>query len=1249
MHLKEVRMKNFKSFGEQLTVPLKPGFTSITGPNGSGKSNLGDAILFVLGPRSTRKLRAKTLTELIYNGGKQGKPAKECEVTLVFDNRDRVIPYDADDVELTRRIRRAPKRGDPGNYHSYCYVNERAASIGEFVDLLKHARISAEGYNIVTQGSVNDVVLMTDVDRRRILEEMAGITDFDKDVEAAEKKRVEVEQNLDRVEIILTEIRRSMGDLKRESENARAYSELARTQARLKSLFVYRKKDELERQIVETNKQVVEWENETKRLMASLEDLRQKHHATLQEQHQVEGQIASFAGPEGEKTKEQIRGIQAEAVRLEERINYAQDQVKELAQQKQAVVVEHRKVSKELQDLESTRDRLSAEAKEKAETLKKTEKELKELRELIAESSEGAMRVNADLAKLKVAFEETTGDVHKASLERDRLQQRLASVTELLAQLQQNLEAYELEVKECDFQLKDLSKESKDQTQTLKALEARHVQLIKRQAETMKQVGDLEEALRRLQREHAELKALEEASEKIGGGLNRAVEAILEARRKGTLKGVHGTIAELGKVDEKFELALQIAAGPRLQSLVVEDDASAAVAIEYLRKHGLGRAAFLPLNKMIKVQPRGKALMVVKDDKAQGFALDLIKFNKKYESAFSYVFGDTVVVSDLETARHHMGGVRLVTLQGDLIEAAGAMIGGSLGKSDRIKFAGKDVSKLAELDAKIGQTTGHLDELGEALTALREEIQSLEGQLSGVRANETGELRVRDLGTRRKDFATKIEKTHKDMEDRQAERQGLNDSLAKLTTKVAKGHEAAAELERKRTETGKLLLKGTKKEIAEKATTLEGRVTELKAGTLEAESGAQTAGKQYDLVLEKAKELEARLTTFDKQIHELDADAKHNKTTFQELEQKLTAMTKAESQLSGKAKQFYEKKEKLAVRLKELEGKVDNVQTKMATQDSLIFSLKNKLPSIEEELGNLLVEIKTLNVPEPKADEAVSLDEARKQLAQVDRDIAQLGPVNQRALEMFDEQTKRENELLDEVKRLQEQRENLVKVVEEITLKKKDGLMKVFVAVNENFQRVYKHLTGGGEAFLELENPEKPFEGGLVMKAQPVGKKVARLQSLSGGEKSMTALALIFALQEHEPSPFYLLDEVDQNLDGVNAELAARKVHEDSASAQFIVISLRKVTLKESDHLYGVTTAGNGLSQMIANFDISLISEQGEWVNKGAGGAGTALVTQQGNGSGGASAPSTGKPRKASAKKGIRGTVEDMMKVEVDK
>lgn len=1241
MHLKEVRMYNFKSFGEKLVVPFQPGFTAITGPNGSGKSNIGDAILFVLGPRSTKKIRAKKLTELIFNGGKSGKGGKECEVTLVFDNSDRVLPLEEDEVRLTRRIRKAPKRGDPDNYYSYCYVNDRSTNLREFVDLLKHARITAEGYNIVTQGSVNDLVLMSDLERRRILEEIAGITDFDKDIEGANKKREEVEHNLDRVEIVLKEIRRSLADLEKERDSAQKHKELTQKRGELKAVFAFKKKDELERQIAETQTQIQRYESERKELATKLEELRVEHKQTLGKQHELERKIGDMAGPDGDKTKQQIRGLQDEAVRLEERVNYAADESKDLRDAKRAAEAELKRVQKELADIDRSREGYETEASEKLERAKAAEKELKTIRDAIGQSSDGAMRINAELAKLKVAFEDTSAQTHKATLERDRLQQRIDDTQGLIRQIEENLESYEIEIKDCQFQLKELGQSSKSQSSALEKLQNEHVSLLKKQSELAKQMGDLEAATRRLQRDYHELKALEEASKNVGQGYSRAVDAVLAARRKGQLKGIHGTIAELGKVDSKNETALQVAAGPRLMSIVVEDDGAAAAAIEYLRTNNLGRAAFLPLNKMVRTNPRGKALLVIKDEQSMGFALDLVSYSKKYEAAFSYVFGDTLVMKDLQAARKHMGGVRLVTLKGDLIEAAGAMVGGSMRKQDQIKFAGKDASKLADVEAELARNTGLMNDLGEELAELRKQIQGRETELSSARSQESGGLRIRDLEARKTQFEAKLQQAKKDLGERQAVLRGLEDSFTKCEARIDEGSKRLEELEAKRQETGKLLLKGTKKEIAESARQLEVDAARLKDEHLQAKANVETMGRQRALVAEKAGELEARIKEVTTQLATFAKDGDAHKAKLKQIQEKLGVLTKAEVELNKESKGLYESKEKLAVKLKELEGRVDTLQTKMSTQESLAFQHKNKLPAIEEELGNQLAEIKEFGLNPPHGESNLTLDEARKQLAQVERDLNALGPVNQRALEMVDEQTKREAELLDEVQRLQKQRENLIQVVDEITQKKKAGLMVVFEAVNENLKRIYGQLSNGGDAYLELENPEKPFEAGLVMKAQPPGKRVQRLQALSGGEKSMTALALIFAIQEYEPSPFYLLDEVDQNLDGVNAELVARMISRDARTAQFIIVSLRKVTLKESDHIYGVTMAGNGLSQMIANFDFNRLNDQGEFVQSDGSGSATAVLK---GGKGG-----DGDGNDGAGRKGIRETVATMVKVEVDK
>lgn len=654
MHLKEVRMVNFKSFGAAMRVPFKPGFTAVTGPNGSGKSNIGDAILFVLGPSSTRLIRAKILPELIFNGGtvngKPGKPAKEMEVSLVFENPvedgKRMLPLEAEEVVLTRRVRLAPKRGEPNNYHSYFYINERAATLKEFRDLLLHARISADGYNIVMQGQVTGIPKMSAAERRQILDEISGVAEFDRDIEISNKRREETEANLQKIEIILGEIRKNLSELKKARDGAQKMSELQRRQAELKALFAYRKKEDLERQVADANEKVRGFEEEKQRLLARLEEIRVQHETTLKEYHAAEARLAELGGAGGEETRKQIQDLQAEAVRLEERINHAKTEAQELRASKGTVAAEFKKVEKELRDLAQQRAELEAEHEVHAKELAAAEKELKHLRDLAAESSEGAMRIHHDLAKLKVEYEETSAQLHRQNLEKDRFGQRREAVRTVLAELEEAQRTYEFELKDVAYQSKELGAESKKAASNVKELEEDRLRAVKRQAAATQEINELEAALRRLMQDHAELKALEQASATVGQGLNRAVDAVLGAKRRGTLKGIHGTVAELGKVDAKYETALQIAAGTRLMSIVVETDAVAAECIEFLRQHNLGRATFLPLNKMIPTSPRGKALMVVKDPESTGFALDLVSFNKKYENAFSFVFGDTIVMKE---------------------------------------------------------------------------------------------------------------------------------------------------------------------------------------------------------------------------------------------------------------------------------------------------------------------------------------------------------------------------------------------------------------------------------------------------------------------------------------------------------------------------------------------------------------------------------------------------------------------------
>ncbi|HLF16457.1 MAG TPA: AAA family ATPase, partial [Candidatus Thermoplasmatota archaeon] len=734
MHLREVQMENFKSFGRKLTVPFEPGFTGITGPNGSGKSNIGDAILFVLGPNSPRAIRAGRLSDLVFNGGEKGKGADHCEVSLVFDNRDRVLPVESDVVTLTRRVRLNPSKAEPDGYYSYFYVNGRASQKKEFVDLLQHAGISADGYNITQQGDVQKIVNMTTLDRRRILDDIAGITAFDKDIAQADARKGDVLANLERIKIVLDEIGRNLAQLDKDRGAAQRYRELQDSVRRLKGLMAMARKGDLEAQVAQVNQQVAQFGEERAKLEAQLQKVQAQVKETQARFAEAEAQIKEQGGEEVQRLQGQMEGARDTMVRLEEKINFAKSELAAAAEGAVPLQEELRKVQKELERTRKAHGSCEKEAATGAEALDARKKELDDLREHISKSDSGAMQVNRDLARLKQDHEKAQLDLHEAQLELDRTAERLRTVERAVADLDLEEQAARKEADETSWGLKELKEDTQGAGKKRKEQEKSLFDLRKKQAELQKDAEELENRIRRLQRELAELRAGEEAAARAQGGYGKAVEDILDARDKGKIKGIVGTIAELGKVEKRQENAMQIAAGNRMAAVVVEDDAVAAQCIEHLKSRQSGRVTFLPLTKMVPGRPRAQALMRAKAEGSLGFAIDLIKFNERYRNAFFFVFGDTLVVDTMANGRKMMGGVRLVTLDGELFEASGAMTGGTTGKKgkgdEEPSFAGGDRARIDTLLEEVTAAEKAQAETLARLASLRSEADATTAALA---------------------------------------------------------------------------------------------------------------------------------------------------------------------------------------------------------------------------------------------------------------------------------------------------------------------------------------------------------------------------------------------------------------------------------------------------------------------------------------------------------------------------------------
>ena len=1186
-------MENFKSFGKKLTIPFFPGFTAITGPNGAGKSNIADAILFVLGPKSSKVMRAGRLTDLIFNGGKKHKnPAKYCKVSLVFDNTKRRMPVDSDDVVLTRMIKRAPLKNDPNNYYSKFYINNKASTFSDFANVLVHARMSGDGYNIVKQGDVTSFIERGSVDRRRLIDDIAGISNFDNDIKKAEKEEEDVDSNLERIRIILNEISGQIRQLKTDRDAAFRYKELKDQLYETKAKIALKKKQDIESQMAEISKQIESYESEKRKSDEKSKELKDQYAEAQKKLEEIEKKIGEVGGDEVKEIREEVDSLRGEEIKVEERINYSNDEILEIQNEKVELKSSLESIEKELEEHSSQKKDLETQIDEKQTELKEKETELSGLKENIAQTDDKSMDLTHELVKMREEYNEKNSEIHELKLKRNRFTDKIEALELQIAEMQETKSTYEFELKDIDWQADEFKKDHTDKNKKTRDAEKNLFDKKKHESELTEQLNDLENIIRRLQREQSKLQAEYDALQSVESKYNRAVNEVLKARNDGSLKGVYGTIAELANVDKKYETAVETAAGARMQSIIVDDDEVAAKAIKFLQKEKLGRATFLPLTKMISGKPRGKALMAVKDEKSHGFAIDLVKFKDEYHGAFWYVFGDTVVVEGLDDARRLMGGVRLVDIKGSLIEASGAMIGGSRSKT-HLSFSSADRGKLEEITKQLNDAIKSQDSLSAELSELRKETVELESSLGELRTEADKEIHVKDLDVRRKEFTGKLEVLTKELDGKTKEKEELESKKNEVISKIEEYKKRLEELDSVKEEKGKLLLKGTKKELAQNARTLEEQVSKLQEFVLGLSSEKDALEKKIELLEERKNEISTNIENKTKEIEKHKKSIKELKESRSSYRDELKALMNVEEQMTDKIKDLTSKRDGIYKKTVTVENELDKINTRVESYYDLISRAKYRMPTLEDSVEELEQELKLYNV-EISDEKLPNVESLKDSVKVIEESMRELEPVNMRALEEYEHQSERRKKLDDDVKHLKDQKKNLTKLVKSITEKKTERFYETFDAINKNFKDVYAQLSEGGEAELQLEDPENLFESGMTIKARPRGKKVLLLSALSGGEKSIASIGFIFAIQQYDPSPFYVFDEIDMFLDGVNAETVSRMIKQKALDSQFIMVSLRKVALKEANHVYGVTMRETGISEMIGNIDPSAVGPKGE-------------------------------------------------------
>lgn len=1184
MYLKQVEMENFKSFGGKLTVPLMEGYTAITGPNGSGKSNITDAILFVLGPKSSKAVRAGRLTDLIFDGGKSKNKANFMTVSLVFDNTDRMMPWDDDTVRLTRMVRFNDSKTD---YYSYFYVNDRKSTMSEFDDLLTKARISADGYNLVQQGDVTKIVQMGNLERRRILDSISGIASYDADIESAAREKFEAETNLDRINIVLEELDSQLKQLEKDREDARKYLEAQSRLEMSRAQLTHRQLQIEESKMDGFREQIAKIGEEIEALKERKLKIREEYAENERAIAEKDEEITAKVGPEYKELKEKIESVKIRIATYKDRVETAEDDIAGQTDYRDSVKESIFENEITLKELERSLDGVKISIDDTQKELDGFKAEGERIRKEMSEHGGEHTELNNRLTVLEDSIDAKGTEEHEARVAAAKAENLAEEGARALAIMDERIQSASFDIKDAEWNLQQVKSEMGMSTEDYSG---KVLQEKRKEAELEKQESELTDAIRRLDQEYNRLSAEKKVSENMNRG-SAAVAAILALRDKGKMPGIHGTVQELATVDAEYETAVSVAAGGKMAAVVVDDDAVAAEAISFLKNNRLGRVTFLPLTKMAGGKPRAKAIMSEKA--SEGYAIDLIKFNPKYQNVFWYVMGDTLVMKDLSAARAIMGGIRMVTMQGELIEASGAMVGGTIRKDAVLKFGASSETELEEVGRKLRAANDSLDILRSQLREIRAEIRRLDDEMRKSNSQsmdaqaKIGQLKgqISELGKAKQTLAAEYEEKKKQCEQWNSEAESSKKILAEVSAELE-------ELRNERTAVRERIKEIAPAELQEKIQNVRDKIYSL-TGELSGHKDQKNALEAEITGLNKQTEaLSKQLAAAEAKIRQNEDYIKECETALGEARIEIEALRNIESEMESGIEDLRNQRDALMQKKYSLDSESGSVQEKIETKSGLSDSMAAETVIISENIDRLREEISAIEfeVETPIPSE----EEIRRAIKSCESIMSKIGTVNLRAIEDYDEKKQRYDSLNSDVERLNTQIKELLELTESLNSQKKGLFMESYEAVNKNFKEIYAVLSGGGEAFMGLESEEDPFLGGLTINAKPKNGKLLRLEALSGGEKSLTALAFIFAIQEYQPSPFYVLDEVDMFLDSVNAEMVARRVRESSMKAQFIQVSLRKVTLALADHLIGVTRPPSGISKVIMQPDFAEVSKYEE-------------------------------------------------------
>jgi chromosome segregation protein len=1131
LHITELEIDNFKSFSKKTKIPFLEGFTVISGPNGSGKSNIIDSILFVLALSSSRNLRAEKLTDLInLNSGRN-----TAEVSLEF----------SDGTKIKRRIKRTAN-----GYYSYNYLNERLCKQGDIVEHLARHGIIPHGYNVVMQGDVTRIMEMSDFERRKIIDEIAGVSEFDTKKQQSLSELDIVRERIEREELLLLELTRRVNELKREREhaleyqkwqkdltffqNCRAAAQLHDREKELSSLVRSTEEHEIQLKRIDTDRSLEE--NELSYLKADLKDIDDlinkksgsdylKLIAELEEAKsgiKLAEQTIVRLRKEKEVNLEAINRVYMDTKRAEARVTECTDQIRTLS-------IDRTNIAMEVASAKALLEKYETEIKQHGENNEGSREKLfgliKELEEKKGQRSEILHRQDMLIEKSRMRTTE------------------LERLTLLLKQLDDEFTEKQNQLTGSEKNIGDLLAEKKELDRNLSELEGA----------MFAQRSSLERLRNEIRENEQDAFRLEAAQQARGESGGKAIEAVM------AMEHVHGTIADLGKAPAEYSIALNIAAGNKLQFVVCDDDQVAADAIRYLKEERLGRVTFLPLNKL-----KPPALPPLKEPGVIDYAVNLVEYDPKYDRAFAVALGSTVVVDTLERARKLIGKYRMVTLEGELLDKSGAMTGGATKKPSGRGFGAAVDDEIFRIRAHLGELLSEAAILEAGIKRLTEEVDAKRTRRNEIDQNIARFGMFNDEFTRRfeaisvekQTIAAAVSRQQEETKNGAAELTSLEADLDKTTGLINAINSQIEEIKNLLDDTNIPVLtdqiEKKRKEIEESDRRLRNKDGDI--------NDAQRERQHFNARLIELGEDRKRQ---DERNGQIDADIAAST-------EQITAHKLQIAALEDRQKEFSGELDELRSKRGEASQHIQDSELKLMKFDAEKERISVQLVAIQERARSLGVEVDMLRQQVGELDTNLPLSEIEGKIAEADGALRKIGAVNMLAIEEYEKVQRQVEERTERKETLSRERTTLIERIEKFEQMKYEAFSTAFHAIDTNFREIFARLTSGS-GHLILENEEDPFAGGMTFAVQPRDKKVHLLSSLSGGEKSLTTLAFIFSIQRYIPAPFYAFDEVDMSLDGSNAERIASMITELSPQSQFVIVSLRKPMIEAAQRIMGVT------------------------------------------------------------------------------